>query len=240
VRPSIIISSYEEPVPGWTDTLAAGGGITFACTSGLMHYVYSQPSSKIDFIPVDYTVNTILCCSAFSARQKDPLVLVFHSSTSHLNPIRIDTFRNIMMDFTKTNPYYKQFSSPYAAPIGNPLLFKLLIFLTETIPSKSLEIYSKLPKLGSKKLQQQSKMLNRVLKKMMEMQQLFAHFINNGWIYESVQIDKILSVMSPEEKMAFPINVKTIDWQKCIQRFCYGIRRFYIKEDVVGPETSYE
>jgi hypothetical protein len=46
--------------------------------------------------------------------------------------------------------------------------------------------------------------------------------------------------MSPEEKMAFPINVKTIDWQKCIQRFCYGIRRFYIKEDVVGPETSYE
>lgn len=145
-----------------------------------------------------------------------------------------------MMNYTKTNPYYRQFSTPYAAPIGNPLLFKLLIFLTETIPSKSLELYSKVPKLGSKKLQDQSKMLNRVLKKMMEMQQLFVHFINNGWVYESVAIDRILEVMSPEEKMAFPINVKAIDWERCIQTFCYGIRRFYIKEDIVGPETSYK
>ena len=75
---------------------------------------------------------------------------------------------------------------------------------------------------------------------MMEMQQLFVHFINNGWVYESVAIDRILEVMSPEEKMAFPINVKAIDWERCIQTFCYGIRRFYIKEDIVGPETSYK
>lgn len=92
VRPSIIIASYQEPIQGWTDTLAAGGGITFACTSGLMHYVYSNPLNTVDLIPVDYTTNTILCCSAFAAVQKEPLVLVVHSSTSHLNPIRIDKF----------------------------------------------------------------------------------------------------------------------------------------------------
>ena len=112
------------------------------------------------------------------------------------------------MNYTKTNPYYRQFSSPYAAPIGNPLLFKLLIFLTETIPSKSLELYSKVPKLGSKKLQDQSKMLNRVLKKMMEMQQLFVHFINNGWVYESVAIDRILEVLRTALRVKTGFQVK--------------------------------
>ena len=43
VRPSIVIASYEEPSPGWTDTLAAGGGIIFGVTSGLMHVVFAHP-----------------------------------------------------------------------------------------------------------------------------------------------------------------------------------------------------
>jgi fatty acyl-CoA reductase len=61
VRPAIVISSYEEPTPGWTDTLAAGGGIIFGCTSGLMHVVYAHPNKIIDMIPVDYVSNTIIC-----------------------------------------------------------------------------------------------------------------------------------------------------------------------------------
>ena len=67
VRPSIIISSYEEPTPGWTDTLAAGGGVIFAITSGLMHVVFTDPKSTVDLIPVDYVTNTILCATAFVA-----------------------------------------------------------------------------------------------------------------------------------------------------------------------------
>lgn len=36
VRPSIIICCKDEPMPGWTDTLAASGGIMFTISAGLM------------------------------------------------------------------------------------------------------------------------------------------------------------------------------------------------------------
>jgi fatty acyl-CoA reductase len=36
VRPSIIICSYEEPLPGWTDTMSAGGGIAVGLGLGVM------------------------------------------------------------------------------------------------------------------------------------------------------------------------------------------------------------
>ena len=39
VRPSIIISCYDEPLRGWTDSLAAGGGLTFSIQLGLLNYV---------------------------------------------------------------------------------------------------------------------------------------------------------------------------------------------------------
>lgn len=40
MRPSIVLSSYMEPVLGWTETLSAGGGIVYAVMLGLTHYLY--------------------------------------------------------------------------------------------------------------------------------------------------------------------------------------------------------
>ena len=61
IRPSIVIASFEEPTPGWTDTLAAGGGMIFGVTCGLLHVVFANPKKVLDMIPVDYVSNTVLC-----------------------------------------------------------------------------------------------------------------------------------------------------------------------------------
>ncbi len=161
VRPSIVISSYEEPSPGWTDTLAAGGGITFACGSGLMHYVYAAGSAVVDLVPVDYVSNLILAATSYTAKRLQPEVNVFHSASSNLNPLLISFFREYLLAYTQKNPYYREFSKPHARPIGNPFLFKLLIALTEQIPLKALNLYANSP-LGSTAMQEQSKMMIRV------------------------------------------------------------------------------
>jgi hypothetical protein len=45
--------------------------------------------------------------------------------------------------------------------------------------------------------------------------------------------------MSADEQREFPIDVRKIDWKKAISEFAYGIRKFYIKEDIVSPMTNY-
>jgi hypothetical protein len=37
---------------------------------------------------------------------------------------------------------------------------------------------------------------------------------------------------------ALDLFVKDIDWEKCVHAWCYGIRRFYSKEDIVSPEST--
>ena len=41
LRPAIIASSLSDPFPGWTDSLAAAGGITLLVGLGLINYIHS-------------------------------------------------------------------------------------------------------------------------------------------------------------------------------------------------------
>ena len=42
VRPSIVISAYEEPMIGWCESLSAMGGLVFAFTLGLIKLLHAN------------------------------------------------------------------------------------------------------------------------------------------------------------------------------------------------------
>jgi len=67
IRPSIVISAYEEPMVGWTETLSAMGGLLFAGMLGLIKFLYSNDSMCLDIVPVDYCANLILCTTSYCA-----------------------------------------------------------------------------------------------------------------------------------------------------------------------------
>lgn len=67
VRPSIVVSSFEEPMLGWTETISAMGGMTFAVMLGLVNYLNCDQQMVIDCIPVDYVSNLIIATTAYTA-----------------------------------------------------------------------------------------------------------------------------------------------------------------------------
>lgn len=60
LRPSIIISCYDQPFQGWTDTLSAGGGLTYAIQMGLIRYLKAKPNAIYDIIPCDFVTNLLI------------------------------------------------------------------------------------------------------------------------------------------------------------------------------------
>jgi alcohol-forming fatty acyl-CoA reductase len=149
VRPSIVISSYQEPTPGWIDSLAAAGGIIFGATSGLMHAIYASPDKHADIIPVDYVSNTTICATVYAAMLQSPDLIVCNSGTGHLNPISIKTMAKNLSYYGKFNPYYRQFSKVRAIAVGKPWQFYSLNFLQEQLPAKLFQIKANLPFIGS-------------------------------------------------------------------------------------------
>ncbi len=61
VRPSIVGACYRDPMPGWTDTLSALGGLGFAAGLGILNYVNTKDERIFDLIPADFVShNTIV------------------------------------------------------------------------------------------------------------------------------------------------------------------------------------
>jgi hypothetical protein len=44
--------------------------------------------------------------------------------------------------------------------------------------------------------------------------------------------------MTESDRKVFPFNARYINWEKTIQGFQYGIRRYYMSEDCYGPEEG--
>ena len=64
-RPSIILGSHVQPVPGWTDSIAAAGGLTLLAAHGVLRDLYVPDfTNEFDLIPVDMVSNGILIATA--------------------------------------------------------------------------------------------------------------------------------------------------------------------------------
>jgi nucleoside-diphosphate-sugar epimerase len=64
VRPSIIVGSMKLPVPGWTDTISAAGGLSLIGGIGVINYIHGHRNNIADLIPVDIVSNMIIVGTA--------------------------------------------------------------------------------------------------------------------------------------------------------------------------------
>lgn len=81
VRPSIIACSDNEPYPGWTDSMAAAGGLTILAALGILKIINVHEENSFDIIPADIVTNQIIVCTA-NAERSDTDFGIFNCASS--------------------------------------------------------------------------------------------------------------------------------------------------------------
>ncbi|KAL0125702.1 hypothetical protein PUN28_004638 [Cardiocondyla obscurior] len=59
-RPSIVIPSYQEPMPGWVDNLNGPTGLMVGAGKGVIRSMHCNGDYHAEVIPVDFATNTII------------------------------------------------------------------------------------------------------------------------------------------------------------------------------------
>mmetsp|Transcript_30540 Transcript_30540/g.22254 ORF Transcript_30540/g.22254 Transcript_30540/m.22254 type:complete len:120 (-) Transcript_30540:2612-2971(-) len=80
-RPSIVMSSYDEPMQGWTDAISASGGILLGIGLGVLRHIGANGEFKTDIIPADFVSNAVLAGAAYTALI-DRNFVIYHSCSS--------------------------------------------------------------------------------------------------------------------------------------------------------------
>ncbi|XP_055587027.1 putative fatty acyl-CoA reductase CG5065 [Uranotaenia lowii] len=59
-RPSIVISTMKDPIPGWIDNFNGPVGLLVGCGIGLCRTMYCDPNNIADFTPVDVCIKAMI------------------------------------------------------------------------------------------------------------------------------------------------------------------------------------
>jgi alcohol-forming fatty acyl-CoA reductase len=155
VRPSIIVTSCNEPEPGFIQgfqvklknsqlfldfklllLIQSTGGLIAAAMAGLMHFAYQRRNIKGEFIPIDFAVNTTIAAAFEAATAKKPEVF-FTSSCKSLTSAESRNFFNEFIG--QLPPHRMVLWYPNYFIIPNFLIFTLLSMVTQILPAIFLD-----------------------------------------------------------------------------------------------------
>lgn len=144
----LVITTYHQPIAGWVDTLYGPMGITVLCALGLLHIYLLDTKVKVDLIPADYVVNTILATSwhDFSTRRNvcKGLVPVYNISSSTQNPITWGQFTYVNQCIGEGMSTNKRIYHSWMIITKYYFLYRILTFVFHIIPAYFLDLLLKL------------------------------------------------------------------------------------------------
>lgn len=158
--------------------------------------------------------------------------------TSEKNPITMGGYKEIGLKAFEFFKFNKGVFRAGVEFIGNEKVFKLKQKVIRDLPVTLTGCVSQLPIVGSRKMKEQVKMLEKINSKIDGTLGIFDFFINGNWQYVNQNIYGALDRMSPEERIEFDCDCKNINWNSYIENYCKGIAIWFLGEDHVAPSEE--
>ncbi|XP_039738338.1 fatty acyl-CoA reductase 2 [Pteropus medius] len=231
VRPSIVGPTWQEPFPGWIDTMNGISKIIIATGKGLLQLQAVEPTNVVDLIPADTVINLTLAVGWYTAVHRPKTMLIYHSTSGHINPFYCKEMGLQLTATLEKIPLEKPFRRPYT------------IYTTSTISKQYWNtvshhayaiIYDFYLILTGRK-PRMTKLLNRILKTISKLE----YFSSQSWEWTTYNTEMLMSQLSPEDQRVFNFDVRHLNWSQYMENYVLGIKKYLLKEDMAGiPEVK--
>ena len=220
VRPSIIESAIEEPVPGWIRGFRMAEPVIISYARGLLKEFPGIPEGVIDVIPVDLVVAAIVAVAADGPDEAGPSV--YQVASGKRNPLRYRHLVDLVSDYFIRNPLYDSEGQPIVVPEwhfpGRGRVQRQLQRATKAI-SAAEKAAAMLPIRGKQasftaKLEEQRAQAERALGYV----ELYGAYAETEAIY---RVDRLISLyerLPEDDQRTFVFDPKVIDWDHFVQQ----------------------
>jgi 1-acyl-sn-glycerol-3-phosphate acyltransferase len=213
VRPSIISSSWQYPVPGWIDSLAAFAGFVSLIGAGYLRTVVADPSTRLDVVPVDVVADRILSCLDGTFPGEDGNVArsdarILHAVAGVENCPRVDEAAEGIESFFRSRPIQRWPKVTYIGPAGLP--FRTREMVDHRIPGRLVRSF--LAAQGNEKTLGMAEKLKERL-----------HYINRAFPYFTSHTFRFDS--------SLPMTLSGFTPKIYVERACGGIHRYPMRQD---------
>jgi len=122
-----VVSTIEEPVPGWADNFNGPTGLLVACGVGILRSQNCDPNIVADFVPADIVARTLITAvykfmGESKSRDTDSELYVINCATANISPITMGEVIEIGKTFIRKNPFEKTLWLPGGGMTTCPVL----------------------------------------------------------------------------------------------------------------------
>ncbi|XP_062553532.1 fatty acyl-CoA reductase wat-like [Armigeres subalbatus] len=228
IRPSIIISTLEDPIEGWTDNIYGLNGVITGIGSGVLRILHLHADYCVDTVPADLAVNASLATIWYTAKQAQAETKgnerVFNCISRTDNPFTYRDVRTFCVKFRGKIPALQTLWFPTVTFIQSATLHWILQIFYHFIPAIFFDIFAKLSGREAKVL--------FLYRKVQQFADALEFFTTNQWTFDNTRMRKVYESMSEDDKQCFPADVRLVKWADFMNIYVLGLRKYILKENM--------
>ncbi|KAI5706235.1 hypothetical protein M8J75_006156 [Diaphorina citri] len=231
-RPSIVISTNNEPIPGYIDNFYGPTGLVSGVMAGIIRSIYCNPSATADVIPADMAINALVCSAWYSAnsyyKKTSPVLPIFNYVSSTDNRITWLEFSNKTFGAATKIPSSKALWWYCYHLVEDKTVYAIQSLFYHYFFAYIVDFCAPLTK---SKLR-----LVPIYQRIDKVMDVLEPFSTNEWSFINENIHTLWDSLSPQEQAKFPFNIRDLDWTKYLETYVKGILVYQL-QDKLDPET---
>ncbi|XP_059046784.1 putative fatty acyl-CoA reductase CG5065 [Achroia grisella] len=225
VRPSIVIASVKEPMPGWIDNFNGPVGLIIASGKGLLRSIHTEPDLIADYMPVDIAIKSIICMAWVRGTKKLEItddIPIYNCCAGTLNNITMSEMVEFGRKLAPTMPINGALWSVGGSITTSETKHYIKVLLMHCLPAILVDTLLWL--LGHKP------MLLKVQRRIYIANMALRYFIMQQWTFINDNIVKLRSCIKEEDVEDFYYDMESVDKHMYFRDCCIGGKKYLLKE----------
>ncbi|XP_058062402.1 fatty acyl-CoA reductase wat-like [Anopheles bellator] len=220
IRPSIITTTKEDPVAGWTDNLYGFNGVVVGAATGVLRIFHIRMDYKASIVPADTVINATLAASWYAVQHPTD-DNVFNCTTDD-NPVSWSGTQRQLEKWKHSMTFEKSLWITTYNTTRYQLVADFLAIFYHLLPALLFDTVLR--------LRGQKPQVLRLYQKVHRFSAVLRFFTNNQWRFRNGRMRTVLQAMAADDQRFFPCDTKAIVWNDFLDDQIKGLRVYLMRD----------
>uniref|UniRef100_A0A1B6DEA6 Fatty acyl-CoA reductase n=2 Tax=Clastoptera arizonana TaxID=38151 RepID=A0A1B6DEA6_9HEMI len=224
LRPSIVISSWKDPFPGWLDTINGPTAMLVGGGKGVLRTCLANKDVVADYMPVDVAIRAIITAVWHHCvnRVQDQNKIVYNCS-SRDKSVSMQELMRLGLKTAEQFPFSEVLWTPTAHFTTNKTCFAVNAWFKHLIPALIVDLVLKIRNKKPRLVKIQQRIFQAIT--------ALSYFTLNHWTFKNENFQNLDAVLLPEDKIDFSIDLSDINIKEYFVNATLGLRQYLLHED---------